>query len=130
MADELDRLFRRLVEVLRETRGPQWLAPFRVGELYRDLIPYPRVRTPLGFWSHGDYELALLRLLAGERGYVSADLDDVRDACARELAEPVPDRGVYRQFEDARLRVNPRAVPRGESAPGTPPRPREPFRPD
>lgn len=124
MADELDRLFHRLVEVLKETRGPQWLAPFRVGELYRDLIPYPRVRTPLGFWSHGDYEVALLRLLAGERGYLSADVDDVREACARELAEPVPDCGIYRRFEDARLRVNPRAVPRDEFPPGPAPHPR------
>lgn len=124
MADELDRLFRRLVDVLRDARGPRWLAPFTVGELYRDLVPYPRVRTSLGFWSHGDYEITLLRLLAGERGYVLPDVDDVRDACARELAEAVPDRAVYRKYDDSRLRVNPRTAPAPNEptggAPGSP----------
>jgi hypothetical protein len=120
MADELDRLYRTLVDVLRESRGPQWLAPFSVGELYRDLVPYPRVRTPLGFWSHGDYEITLLRLLAGERGYVLPDVDDVRDACARELAEAVPDRAVYRNYDSARVRVNPRTAPDPKERPGDP----------
>lgn len=117
MADEIDRLFHRLVEVLQGKQGPRPLGPFTVGELYRDLVPYPRVRTSLGFGSHGDYEFALLRLLAGERGYVLSDTEAVREACAREVAAQVPDTSVYRQYEDARIRLNPRVLPRPEAGP-------------
>lgn len=122
MADELDRLFQRLVEVLREERGPHLWAPFTVRELFLEWLPYPKVRTPLGFWTHADYEVTLLRLLAGERRYLLCDVDAVREACARELAAPVPNTRVYREFEDARVRVNPRVLPRaggGSPEPGS-----------
>lgn len=114
MADELDRLFHKLADALRDRQGPRPVGPFTVGELFRELVPYARVRTPLGFWSHGDYEFTLLRLLAGERGYLLADTEAVREACARELAAPVPDTAAYREFEEARVRVNPRVLPRAD----------------
>jgi hypothetical protein len=115
MADELDRLFHRLVDVLRDRQGPRPLGSFTVGEVFRELVPYARVRTPLGFWSHGDYEFTLLRLLAGERGYLLSDTEAVREACTRELAAPVPDTSLYREFEEARIRVNPRVLPRADA---------------
>ncbi|HUF30449.1 MAG TPA: hypothetical protein VMM77_07255, partial [Gemmatimonadaceae bacterium] len=68
--DDLDRLFILLVERTR-TQYPDHLTdPFEVAELYQSLIPYRHFRRELGIETNGDYELALVRLLAGERGYL------------------------------------------------------------
>ena len=71
--DDLDRLFRRLVVNIR-AEYPQYLtSPFPVAELYQSIVPYRTNRNELGIEMHEDYELALTRLLAGERGYVAGD---------------------------------------------------------
>ena len=71
--DDLDRLFRRLVVNIR-AEYPQYLtSPFPVAEVYQSVVPYRTNRNELGIEMHEDYELALTRLLAGERGYVVGD---------------------------------------------------------
>jgi hypothetical protein len=71
--DDLDRLFRRLVVNIR-AEYPQYLtSPFPVAEVYQSVVPYRTNRNELGIEMHEDYELALTRLLAGEREYVSGD---------------------------------------------------------
>ena len=71
--DDLDRLFRRLVVNIRD-EYPQYLtSPFPVAEVYQSVVPYRTNRNELGIEMHEDYELALTRLLAGERGYVVGD---------------------------------------------------------
>lgn len=71
--DDLDRLFRQLVVNIR-AEYPQYLtSPFPVAEVYQSVVPYRTNRNELGIEMHEDYELALTRLLAGERGYVSGD---------------------------------------------------------
>src|SRR5207249_2936105 len=50
--------------------------------------------------------LAVLRLLSGERGYVSLDPGEVQEALRRETAEVNPDPGLFRQFPDAILSLN------------------------
>jgi hypothetical protein len=106
MADELDRLFGRLVEVLAES-GPGRLAtPFVAAELYERLVPYRSNRPRLNVATHQDYEMTVLRLLAGERGYARLEPVDVREALQREAAGTNPDVGLFRNFPDAQVIIN------------------------
>lgn len=117
--DELDRLFRRLVDNIR-AGYPEYLSrPFEVAELYQTLIPYRLNRRELGVETNQEYELLLMRLLAGERGYVSADAA-LQDAMRKELASSHPDTASFRGFTTARAALTVEAVRRLESGAGAP----------
>jgi hypothetical protein len=59
MADELDRLFGRLVEALVEA-GPGRLAvPFAAAELYERLVPFRSNRARLKVTTHKDYAMTV-----------------------------------------------------------------------
>jgi len=106
MADELDRLFGRLVEALADA-GPGRLAtPFVAAELYERLVPYRSNRARLNVATHQDYEMTVLRLLAGERGYARLEPVDIREALQREVAATNPDAGLFRNFADAQVMIN------------------------
>src|SRR5882762_8607427 len=112
MADELDRLFGRLVEALTEA-GPGRLAtPFVAAEIYERLVPYRSNRARLNVATHQDYEMTVLRLLAGERGYVQLEPENVRDAMQREIATINPDPAYFRSFPEAQVMVNGHAAER------------------
>jgi hypothetical protein len=115
--DELDRLFELLVRGLsRETR---LAVPFVAAEVYERLVPYRSNRSAMKVATHQDYEMTVLRLLAGERGYVRLEPDDVRAALQREITAVNPDPGAFRNFPDARVMVNRIAAERflrGETA--------------
>lgn len=95
--------------------GPGTAAP-TVGDIYQRLIPYRAVRGELGIMELADYEHALLRLLAGERGYVSLGEERARAEFVAELSSPNPILGVYRDYAAATVRV----AGQGESAPPAP----------
>src|SRR5919205_333734 len=100
--DDLDRLFRRLVQNIRNGY-PEYLSkPFEVAELYQTLTPYRHNRRELGIETNQDYEVALCRLLGGERGYVSAD-DTLRRAMQRELGTNNPNTALFREFAASRI---------------------------
>src|ERR671938_186821 len=100
--DDLDRMFRRLVQNIRNGY-PEYLAhPFEVSELYQHLIPYRHNRRELAIDTNQDYEVALCRLLSGERGYLVVD-EVVRDALRRELSTPNPNTAIFREFAAARV---------------------------
>jgi double zinc ribbon protein len=108
--DELDRLFALLVEALaRETRVA---VPFPAADVYERLVPYRSNRSRLNVATHQDYEMAVLRLLAGERHYVQLEPDAVREAMQREIATVNPDPAYFRSFPDAQVMVNGRAAER------------------
>src|SRR6267142_2612387 len=108
--DELDRLFGLLVVALaRETRVA---VPFPASDVYERLVPYRSNRARLNVATHQDYEMAVLRLLAGERGYVQLEPENVREAMQREIATINPDPAYFRSFPDAQLMVNGRAAER------------------
>jgi double zinc ribbon protein len=71
--DDLDRLFRRLVQNMRAEYPAYLTSPFPVAELYQSVVPYRHNRSALQIEVHEDYEVALTRLLSGERGYVVSD---------------------------------------------------------
>ena len=110
--DPLDGLFRRLVENLSGLDPAALRRPVRVSEIPERLVPYRTHRAILGFDTNEDYELALLRLLAGERGYAQAFPLEAAEAFAREAASVNPDPGLYRRFPDATVLLDPeRAQP-------------------
>ncbi len=108
--DELDRLFGLLVAALaRETRVA---VPFPASQVYERLVPYRSNRSRLNVATHQDYEMAVLRLLAGERNYVQLEPETVREAMQREIATINPDPAYFRSFPDAQVMVNGRAAER------------------
>ena len=108
--DEVDRLYGLLVEALaRETRVA---VPFPASEVYERLVPYRSNRSRLNVATHQDYEMAVLRLLAGERNYVQLEPENVREAMQREIATINPDPAYFRSFPDAQVMVNGRAAER------------------
>jgi double zinc ribbon protein len=124
MADDLDRLFERLVAVLAQDTPGKLAVPFPAAEVYERLVPYRSNRSILKVATHQDYEMAVLRLLAGERGYAALEPVEVRDALLREAGESNPDTGLFRQFPDAILSLNRLAAERflrGDRAYAPPP---------
>ena len=127
MTDELDRLFELLVRELAQ--DARLAVPFPAAEIYERLVPYRSNRSRLNVATHQDYEMTVLRLLAGERGYVALEPEQVREAMQREMTAPNPDPSVFRSFPDARVAINRFAAERflrGELAyapPGEQPQP-------
>jgi hypothetical protein len=108
--DELDRLFRRLVLNLAELDPSHVHGPVEVAELYQRLVPYRTHRKDLGIDTHEDYEMTVLRLLAGERGYALVEPAEAREAMAREVAGVNPDTGFFMRFSNARVTLDPEHV--------------------
>lgn len=135
--DDLDRMFRRLVQNIR-SGYPEYLSrPIEVSELYQNLIPYRHNRRELEIETNQDYEAALCRLLSGERGYVVVD-GALAEAMRRELSSPNPNTAIFREFAAARVALAPDAQRRWQelggdvpSAPtlSTPPTPAPPAPP-
>lgn len=125
--DDLDRVFHRLVSNIRH-RHPEYLTlPFTVQELYETLIPYRHHRRELGIETNQDYEIAVTRLLSGERDYLQAD-PEMRDKLQGELSSLHVDPGAFREFAGAKVSLAPEAlrriraltVPAGESSASAP----------
>jgi double zinc ribbon protein len=109
--DDLDRVFHRLVSNIRH-RHPEYLTlPFTVQELYETLIPYRHHRRELGIETNQDYEVAVTRLLSGERDYLQSD-PEMRDKLQAELASPHADPGGFREFAGAKVSLAPEALRR------------------
>ena len=103
--DALDRLYRRVADVL--LREPD--AGATVGDLYQHLAPYRLVRGELGFSELAEYEHALLRLLSGERDYLVVERPEVQEEFQRELRTPNPILGIYRDYAEVSVYLNPYA---------------------
>ena len=108
--DDVTRLFRTLVNHLAEHDPRRLSAPFQISELYQSLVPYRLFKSELEFGSIEDYEMAILRMLAGERGFVTLDPDDVQEVLRAEVEAVVPDTGAFRDFAGARLLLQAEAV--------------------
>ena len=107
--DDLDRIFRRLVQNIRG-KYPQYLStPFSTEELYQVIVPYRHNRQELGIDTNQDYEMALMRLLSGERGYLVVDRD-MRETLTRELESSNPDTSLFRAFGDRSVTVSVDAI--------------------
>lgn len=111
--DDLDRLFVLLVERI-STQYPDHLRdPFEVAELYQSLVPYRHYRRELDIETNGDYELALVRLLAGERGYLQGE-PQMQEAMKKELTGNNPNTSIFREYAASRVGLPSDAVRRAE----------------
>jgi hypothetical protein len=111
--DDLDRILQRLVQRIRAEYPEYMNRPFEVSELYQNIVPYRHNRRELQIETNQDYELALLQLLAGERGYLMGEAS-MQDAVKRELASPNPNSALFREFAAARVSLSPEAARRYE----------------
>ncbi len=116
MSEVLERFHKTLVEEIR-ARKPEYLeGPFTVAEIYQSLVPYGSHRDRIGVEMNGDYEDALLRLLAGEGGYLKLDSEAALRQLKEEVEAPNPNTGVYREFAAVDVRLDPERLPSGEGA--------------
>ncbi len=104
--DDVERMYRHLVHVIRTKFTPLLSQPFEVGELFQTILPYRLHRRELGLQSNQDYERVLLELLAGPRGYLVVD-DRMRDTLAAQLESPTPNTSVLRDFASEHVALAP-----------------------
>jgi hypothetical protein len=107
--DELDRMYRRLLQNLRAGFPDLLARPFEVSELYTTLVPYRHNRRELGLETNQDYELALLRLLSGERGYLVGD-PQMQTDLQQELESSNPDLTKFRAYSTTMVSLAPDGV--------------------
>lgn len=93
----VERLYHRLVQAASEW-PPEDAAALTIADLYQHLIPYRGVRGDLGVLELAQYEHALLRLLAGEGGFLRVRDEEVRRELSSELDAPNPILGIYRDY--------------------------------
>jgi len=105
--DELERLFRRLVLTVAQLDPSRLDGPLPVVEIHQNLVPYRTHRSVLGIDTNQDYEMTVLRLLAGERDLARVEPAEVRDILAREAQSPNPETGIFRRFPSASVRLEP-----------------------
>jgi len=105
--NDVERLFRQLVEVLSSGGPGRVETPFQVSELYQSLVPH---RKQLGFDTNQDYEMAVLRLLAGEGGYASVEPAEIQEQLIEEARSINPNPGTFREFAAARVSLSRVAV--------------------
>jgi double zinc ribbon protein len=107
MADQLlERFHRALIEEI-QTQRPEYLTgPFTVAEIYQNLVPYGSHRDRIGVEMNGDYEDALIRLLAGEGGFLIVDSEPALRDLRAELETQNPNTGLYREFAAVDVRLN------------------------
>jgi hypothetical protein len=128
--DDLDRLYDRLVASIRDGFPHLVDRAFQLGDIPEHLVAYRLNRRELGFDSVRQYELALMRLAAGERGYLRADAA-VQDAFRRALQSPEPDAALLRDHARASVALGqggakPAAAPEPTQEPAAAPTPAEP----
>ena len=111
--DDLDRLFLLVVHRIGDQYPDHLYEPFEVAELYQSLVPYRHFRRELGIETNGDYELALVRLLAGERGYLQGQ-SDMQEAMKKELAGSNPNTSIFREYAASRVALPSDAARRAE----------------
>jgi hypothetical protein len=100
---DLERFFRRLVGNLAGTDPARLHRPLPLVEVEHDILPYRANRRALELDTSEDYELVLLRLCAGEGGFVRTEPEEARTGFAKELQSPNPDLGILRHFENVVL---------------------------
>jgi hypothetical protein len=107
--DALDRMFHVLVRTLRTKQPALLSAPFTVGELHAQILPYRHFRRDLGLETNQEYELILMELLTGARAYLDVD-EQLRDELGKELSAASPEPSRVREFADSHVAINAAAL--------------------
>ena len=104
--DDLDRLFQHLVKVLSAEDPNRLSSPIQISELYQSIIPYRTHKKELEFDTNQDYEMALLRLLAGENEYATVEPTEVQEQLRLEVEAIDPNPSAFHEFAAARVTIN------------------------
>ena len=111
--DDLDRLAFRLVRTIRQ-RFPQLRAQgFSLTDLEETLLPYREARREMADGSTESWEITVLRLVSGERGYIVTNAD-LQDACRHALTLPSPTMALVRAWSVSSLMLGPSALDVGK----------------
>jgi len=117
----LARFHRTLVQEIRARRPEYLRSSFTVAEIYQNLVPYGSHRAQIGVDMNGDYEDALLRLLAGEGGFLLLESEPALRGIKEELRSPNPNTGLYREYAAVDVRLDPsRVAPEGDATSSSP----------
>lgn len=117
-------MFQTLVRAIEVKQPALLTAPFTVGELHQQILPYRHFRRELGLETNQEYEMVLMELLTGARGYLDVD-ERLKDGLGRELTAGSPEPSRVRDFADAHVAINPNAlarIPQRRVSADTPPR--------
>lgn len=114
---DLERFVRQIVRNLTATDPARLKQPLRLSEIRDQIIPYRTHRRTLELESSEDYELVLMRLCAGEGGFAHTEPEEVRAEFASELQTTNPDLTIIHRYEDATLRLEPKALARSDPKP-------------
>jgi len=123
---DLERFFRQLVANLAESDPSRLHRSIPLEDVQRDVLPYRSNRRALELESSEDYEMVLLRLCAGEGGFVRTDPEEARARFAEEARSTNPYLRVLGRFEN--LLVSLRSEPLARAL-GPDPYPEEPYPP-
>lgn len=125
---DLERLFRQLVLNLRATDPARLRRPLELADIRDGILPYRANRRALQLETSEDYEVALMRLCAGEAGLARTDPYEVQLEFASELEGSNPDLGLIQRQHKAVLYLDQDAVARvSDSNPDLAFAPRDPV---
>lgn len=104
---ELERLYRQLVRSLSAGDPARLHQPLQLSEIRDSILPYRSNRRALQLETSEDYELALMRLCAGEGGLARTEPEEVQVEFATELRSRNPDLTLLHKHEQVSLRLAP-----------------------
>lgn len=120
--DDLDRLAFRLSRTVR-TQYPHLLTQgFTLTDLEERLLPFREARREMADGGADAFERAVLRLIAGERGYLQTE-SGLQDACTQALASASPSMSLVRAWATTSLTLAQPANTIGTERMATPPTP-------
>ena len=107
---ELERLAQQIVQNLCSSNPARVHQPLTLTELTTSIVPYRTARRALRLETSEEYELAIMRLCAGEGGFACMEQDELGQQFGEELRSSNPDLGLLRQHGNSSLRLNPRRI--------------------
>lgn len=107
--DDVERMYRHLVRTIRSTSPQMLTQPFQVADLYATILPYRLHRRDLGLETNQDYEMAMLEILSGARGYLVVE-NRMREVLGASLKSPNPDPQLIREFASSRVSLSPEGL--------------------
>ena len=107
---DLERFFRRIVSNLAATDTGRLRHPLPLADVPSSIVPYRSNRRALQVETSEEYEMVLLRLCAGEGGFVRTEPEEVRQKFEEEVRSTNPDLEVIHRFENVLLTLRPERV--------------------
>lgn len=118
--DDLDRLAFRLMRTVRSSYPHLMTQEFTLTDLEERLVPFRDARREMSNNGPEAWEITLLRMLSGERDYVTTNAD-LQLACRQALSLSSPTLALVRPWSSTTVRVGQGAVKLGiERAQATP----------